>query len=184
MIGGPLRIVADGPVPEDAAASAEHASSDTLSFDAFFRTEASGLYGSLCLITRDRAEAEDLLQETFLAVWERWERVSAMENPSGYLYRVALNGARKRFRRSALALRRVRLGRDRSDPIDEADARTVVGRALGTLTPRQRMAIVLTDLLGYSTRETSRLMSIREGTVRALASQARAAMRKTVGDEP
>jgi RNA polymerase sigma factor (sigma-70 family) len=180
----PLRIALGGSVPGDVAEGDAVAPPDGWTFDAFFRSEADRLYGALCLLMSDRAEAEDVMQDAFLAVWERWARVSAMEDPTGYLYRVALNTARKRFRRAAVALRRVARDRAGSDPIDEADARTVVGQALARLTPRQRAAIVLTDLLGYSSRDTSRLMSVREGTVRALASQARAAMRTTIGEGP
>jgi RNA polymerase sigma-70 factor, ECF subfamily len=39
----------------------------------------------------NRAEAEELAQDAFLKVWERWDRVADIEEPVGYLYRTAMN---------------------------------------------------------------------------------------------
>ena len=46
------------------------------------------------------------MQDAFLALWERWDRVGAMEDPTGYLYRTSMNVFRKRGRRAALVARR------------------------------------------------------------------------------
>jgi DNA-directed RNA polymerase specialized sigma24 family protein len=51
-------------------------------------------------------------------------------------------------------------------------------RSLAALTPRQRAAVVVTELLGYSTEEAGAILSIRPGTVRMLISQARAALQE------
>lgn len=72
-------------------------------FEDFFHAESPVLYRRLCLLTRDRNEAEDVLQDTFLRLWERWDRVAEMEDPTGYLYRTAMNVFRSRYRRALLA---------------------------------------------------------------------------------
>ena len=59
-------------------------------FEDFFREQSPNLYARLCLITGNRAEAEELSQDAFLKVWERWDRVADMEEPVGYLYRTAM----------------------------------------------------------------------------------------------
>jgi DNA-directed RNA polymerase specialized sigma24 family protein len=46
------------------------------------------------------------------------------------------------------------------------------------ISPRQRTAIVLTDIFGYSSEQAARIMGIRPTTVRVLASQGRAALRE------
>jgi cytochrome c oxidase subunit 2 len=51
-------------------------------------------------------------------------------------------------------------------------------RSLAALTERQRAAIVVTELLGYSSEEAGAMLGIRPGTVRTLTSQARAALRE------
>jgi RNA polymerase sigma factor (sigma-70 family) len=167
-----LRVVA--PAESEVAVSAA-------GFDAFFAEHADGLFGALCLVTRNRAEAEEVAQDAFLAVWERWDRVARMDEPAGYLYRVAMNTARKRFRRATIAARLRVARRDEADPIDAVDDRTTVGAALRALTPRQRLAVVLTELLDLSSRDAAAVMRVRESTVRALAAQGRAAMRSTIG---
>jgi hypothetical protein len=43
-------------------------------FEAFFRDERSRLFGSMLLVTGDSHEAEELVQEAFFKVWERWDR--------------------------------------------------------------------------------------------------------------
>jgi DNA-directed RNA polymerase specialized sigma24 family protein len=63
------------------------------------------------------------------------------------------------------------------DAFGEVDDRVTVSNALATLTPKQRAAIVLTDLLGYPAEEAAQMLGVRGSTVRSLSSTARAAMR-------
>jgi DNA-directed RNA polymerase specialized sigma24 family protein len=55
-------------------------------FEDFFEAERHRLSGALTLMTANVHEAEELLQDAFLTVWERWDRVREMERPVGYLY--------------------------------------------------------------------------------------------------
>ncbi|MEP6973381.1 MAG: SigE family RNA polymerase sigma factor, partial [Actinomycetota bacterium] len=151
-------------------------------FESLVAAEHARLYSALCLITRDRFEAEDILQDALIKIWERWDRVGAMDDPTGYLYRTAMNLFRKRMRRTKLALRRTAKLAPGRDELADVESREVVVRALGTLTPRQRMSIVLTDLLGYPSEDAAKLMGIRSSTVRVLASQGRTALKKDVGE--
>jgi DNA-directed RNA polymerase specialized sigma24 family protein len=45
-------------------------------FEAFFEREKERLFQALCLVTRNRFEAEELAQYAFLSVYERWDRAS------------------------------------------------------------------------------------------------------------
>ena len=152
------------------------------SFEDLVDVEKAGLFGALCLITRDRYEAEDVMQEAFLKVWERWDRVEGMDDPTGYLYRTAMNLYRKRVRRASLALKRAMRLAPLDDELREVETRDVVVRALAALTKRQRQSIVLVDLLDFSSEDAGRAMGIKAATVRVLASQGRAALKRNVGD--
>ena len=75
-------------------------------FEDFFHAEKDRLLRVMRVITGSRAEAEDITQEAFLRLFERWETVAKMDNPEGYLHRVAMNQFRSRYRRAAVGLRR------------------------------------------------------------------------------
>ena len=149
-------------------------------FEDFFEAESQTLYRRLCLVTGNRHEAEDIMQDAFISVLERWDRVSAMENPAGYLYRTAFREVQKRSRRAARAVRNLVLMRQEVDDFAVADDREIVRLALGKLSRRQRAAVVLTELLGYSSEQAGVIMGARPVTVRVLASQGRATMRRTL----
>jgi RNA polymerase sigma-70 factor, ECF subfamily len=153
-----------------------------VSFEELFLIEREPLYGAMWLVTRDRDEAEEIAQEAFLRVWERWDRVRSMDDPAGYLYRTAFNVWRSRRRRAAVALRKAVHGRHVDDASAEVEARDVVVRALSRLTTRQRAAVVLVDLLDLPSEDAAAAMGIRPSTVRVLASRARATLRE--GMEP
>jgi RNA polymerase sigma-70 factor, ECF subfamily len=171
----PLRLVQDPQA--DASPSASPAS-----FDEFFAAESQTLYRRMRLVTRNHHEAEEVVQDAFLSLYERWDRVGGLADPVGYLYRTAFNAWKKRSRRAARAIKNAVSPPIASDAFTAVDAATVVGEALGHLTPRQRAAIVLTGLMGLSSEEAGEILGIRPVTARVLASQARAALRERLGD--
>lgn len=153
-----------------------------LAFDELFRVHRDRLFSALWLVCRDRHEAEEVAQEAFLKVWERWDRVGGLDDPAGYVYRTGLNLLRNRRRRAALALRRMVRAAPAADPIEAVDDRDAVVRALGALTPRERAALVLVDLLDMTSEEAARALGVRASTVRVLAARGRAALRDETGD--
>jgi RNA polymerase sigma factor (sigma-70 family) len=162
---------------------AEAKAEEPRTFERFFRDEAARLFRALYLITGYTDEAEDIVQEAFLKTWERWERVQAMDDPRGYLYRIAMNGYRSRYRR---AMRAARHTIGRSEPRDafaQIDQRDEVARALRSLSPRRRAAVILTEFLGYSASEAAEALGVKPATVRSLASLGRAALREAMGAE-
>ncbi len=150
---------------------------ERISFEELFTSESARLFGALCLITRDGHEAEDIGQEAFVRVLERWDKVGAMVDPAGYLYRVAMNVFRSRYRRARVAAKRLSW-RGSNDEITQVDDRDAVSRLLGTLAPRQRAALVLTAVLEYSSDEAGEILGIPGSSVRVLTTRARATLRK------
>ena len=154
------------------------AQQDSRDFAEFFADEHRGLFRLLCFVTGNRADAADLMQEAFLKLWERWDRVERMADPRAYLFRVALNGSRMRTRAAVRAARRLVPIALSYDPFDEVDLREDIRQILLGLSPRRRAALVLLDLYGYDSQEAARIMGIRPSTVRALATQGRAVLRE------
>lgn len=149
-------------------------------FETFFQVEHDRLFGTLCLATADAGEAEDLMQEAFVRVWERWARVSSLADPSGYLYRTAFNAFRSRYRKAKRAAIRVFSVAPAADPFAEVAEREAVISALRRLTPRQRAAVVLTEVQDLTSDEAAEVLGVKPVTVRSLASQARAAMKRSL----
>jgi RNA polymerase sigma factor (sigma-70 family) len=150
-------------------------------FTAFFAEEHRGLFKALFFVTGSRADAAELMQDAFLKLWERWDRIDRIVDPRGYLFRVALNGFRMRARAARRATGRLVPITTSPDPFDEVNLREDVRRMLLELTPRQRAALVLLDLYDYGSEDAARIMGIRPSTVRALATQGRAVLRASGG---
>lgn len=159
------------------------ASATAASFEEFFESEHRTLFRRMCLITNDPPEAEELMQDAFMSIWARWDRVGAMHDPTGYLYRTAMNLFRKRYRHAIVAARRTFRAEPQADGIALVEARSAVSEALASLSPRQRAALVLTDLIGFSSEEAARMLGVRPGTIRSLASQGRSAIRSSQTEE-
>lgn len=149
-------------------------------FETFFETHHRDVHAAMWLITRDRQESEEIMQEAFLRMWERWDRVGSLDDPEGYLYRTAMNVFRSRKRRATLAIRRIGHAPAPDDLLDSIERREVLVQALASLTPRERAAVVLTDVLGFSSEEAGQVLGIKSATVRVLAARGRGRMRKEV----
>jgi len=149
-----------------------------LAFEDFFEAERERLFRALLLITHDSAEAEDLMQEAFVRLWERWDRVGTLDDSVGYLFKTALNLRRSAIRRAMTTAARSTRPPAERDLIEAVLERDEAMRSLATLTKRQRAAIVVTELLGYSSEEAGGILGIRPGTVRMLTSQARGVLRE------
>ncbi len=126
------------------------------------------------------------MQDAFLRMWERWDRVGSLADPVGYLSRTAMNLLRSRRRRAAVALRRTIGQMPVDDGLVAVEERDAVVRVLSSLTPRQRAVIVLSDVLGLTSAEAADAFGIRPSTVRVLGARARTRLRKELGeaDEP
>src|SRR3954452_14137837 len=77
------------------------------SFGDFYGSRHQRLFTALCLVTGNRQEAEEIMQDACLRLYERWDRVSPAEDLDGYLIRTAMNVFRDRSRTSLLADPRV-----------------------------------------------------------------------------
>jgi RNA polymerase sigma factor (sigma-70 family) len=145
-----------------------------LTFEDLFADQHERLYRALYLIVGNSHEAEELMQDAFLHVLERWDRI---DDPAGYLYRSAINSTRSRFRRIKLSAKRTLTPGPPEDPFAAADLRDEMVRALRELPERQRAALVLVDLLDYRSEDAAEVLGITAATVRSLASHGRAAMK-------
>jgi RNA polymerase sigma-70 factor (ECF subfamily) len=172
-----LRVVPAGSAEE------AHVGEMAPSFEEFYEATFRRLFTALCLVTWNRYEAEEVAQEAFVRVFERWDHVGVLEDPTGYLFRVSMNVFRSRARRASLGLRRALfLAPAETDDLAAVETHDEVLRLLRGLDPNQRAAVLLTDILGYSAEEAGRALGLRASSVRSLTTRARARMKTKVVD--
>jgi RNA polymerase sigma-70 factor (ECF subfamily) len=93
-----------------------------------------------------------------------------------------MNAFRSRRRRAAVVVRRAFGASSSDDEFERIEALDATVRALAGLSRQQRSAVVLMDLLGYSSEEAARMLGVRPSTARMHASRGHAALRKKMGD--
>ena len=148
-------------------------------FTAMCRREYSPLVGLLVVAVGDRGQAEDIAQEAWARAWSHWARVSTLDRPDLWVRRVALNLSTSWWRRQQVAGRRAAaLPPDPAliddPPVTDDD----LVRQVQALPHRQRAAIACRYFADMSVADTAVAMRCREGTVKALTSQAISALRK------
>ncbi|GGD15304.1 RNA polymerase sigma factor SigE [Nocardioides daphniae] len=137
-------------------------------------------------LTGNRYDAEDLTQEVFVRVFRKLDTYTP-GTFEGWLHRVTTNlfldQARRRQRIRFDALSDERAGRLASGELDPESAMTAqtfdddVERALATLPPDFRAAVVLCDVEGLTYEEIAEIMGAKLGTVRSRIHRGRAMLR-------
>jgi RNA polymerase sigma-70 factor (ECF subfamily) len=150
--------------------------SASASFEDVVEAESGRIFAALRLVAGDRAEAESLMLDAFMDVWDRWDRVRASGDAAGELFRTAISMYQRRLAFESHLRRRKPPPAD--DPIVQLEAGDEMLVALDALEPKERLSLVLMDLYGYPSREVGELMGIRAADVRAYASHGRAELRR------
>jgi RNA polymerase sigma-70 factor (sigma-E family) len=144
-------------------------------FEAFVAATSDDLVRTGYLMTWDARETEDLVQETFLRVARRWDKIHRMDHPAAYARRILVNlvldGADKRRRhRAELDLDPV----GAPDPVDLTAARPFheienfaeLRVSLEALSRQQRTVLVLRYWEDLSEAEVAEILGCSIGTVK------------------
>lgn len=137
----------------------------------------------LTLYCADRDVALDLAQETMVRACLNWRRMATVSDQRAWLTRVALNLANSRWRRIRVERRVLPMLAEALPHAEGPDLDTAlaVRHALGCLTPRQRMAVVLRYFDDLDLATTARVMGCSQGTVKKLTARGLAALRPLLG---
>ena len=133
------------------------------------------LVGVVGAIAGNRHEAEEAVQDAFVRLMGKWDRVAHYDDPEAWVRKVALGYVSNRRRKAVNGLRAVmRLGRASEVPEPTGDALDLQ-RALATLPRAQREVIVLQHI-GLDVAAIAQQLEVPIGTVKSRLSRARAAL--------
>lgn len=148
-------------------------------FERWYRSVHPRLGTSIALAFGDVSLAQDAADEAIARALERWDRVSVMDSPSGWVYRVAFNEARRRVRRNAIEARLLRA--QRIEPVQPPEGE--LWHVVAELPPRQRQAVVLRHVGQLRETEIGDAMGISRGAVSSTLRAAYDSLRVAI-DEP
>lgn len=148
---------------------------DVDAFTAFYAKTARPLWLYLYRVTRNAADADDILQEAFCRLLGAKKELSTKEEYRRYVYRIASNLLvdRWRLQQREPQLDDARLT-DTARPLDEGDDAL---RMLACLLPRERALLWLAHVEGYSHDEIAQALGLARGSVRVLLFRARQRLR-------
>jgi RNA polymerase sigma-70 factor (ECF subfamily) len=201
-----LDAVAARPADERLRADADFVerlkNGDSLAYDMLVTRYSGQIYGLLFRLTQDAEEAADLTQDTFLQVLRSVRKFRGDSELKTWLFRIAINESRNRFRwwkrrkrestvsldaqpvRDGLPLNET-LADSSEDPeraLIRRQERERIERALNDLPLSFREAVVLCDVEGQSYQEIATILGINIGTVKSRIARGREEMRKRLSD--
>ena len=172
---------------------------ETAAFEQLVAERTSDIYGLLFRLTSDPEEARDLTQETFLRAYQAIGKFRGDADLKTWLYRIAINQARNRWRWWRRRRRDVTVSldapigeteqtiaarledADARDPEQEALAREREGQlrdALQSLRGAYREAVILRDVEGFTYEEIAETLQLNIGTVKSRLARGRLELRR------
>ena len=172
---------------------------EVAAFERLVAERSSDVYALLYRLTSDPEESRDLTQETFLRAFQSISRFRGDADLKTWIYRIAINQARNRWRWWKRRRRDVTVSlddncgpseqplsaslrnEDAPDPEQETLVREREGQlraALQGLRSAYREAVILRDVEGFSYEEIATTLEISIGTVKSRLSRGRLEMRR------
>jgi RNA polymerase sigma-70 factor, ECF subfamily len=162
--------------PDDAQVVARARDGDSEAFRTLVERHSRGLFHLAYRITGNQAEAEDVVQETFVRAWKALDRFEDRAQVGSWLHRIAANAALDLVRaRKRHGDRPVRQTEDGADPLDliasdnpspermaaGTEVRRRLRAAMAQLTPNERAAFVLRHFEDQPIEEIGRALGLQ-----------------------
>ena len=187
MSGAAPRTAAAAPARADDLALVERCRrGDLAAFEEVYRTHSGRLYSVACRMVGNPADAEDLLQEIFLAAHRKLDSFRGESALGTWLYRLATNLCLDHLRSKAARTNQVTDALDDEPGLADASSRGLADqtlsrmdleRAVAQLPEGCRAAFVLHDVEGLEHREVAEALGIAEGTSKSQVHKARLRLR-------
>jgi RNA polymerase sigma-70 factor (ECF subfamily) len=175
----PDRIAA---AERDGALVARARAGDSAAFDTLVRTYMEQAFRVAYRVVGHREDAEDLVQESFMAAYQYLDSFETGRPFGPWLIRIVLNrGSNLRRSRTRRSMEPEQDGVSEAPSAllesERSDTGRILHDALGTLSERQRMIVTLFDVDGLTSAEIGEMMDLAPGTVRWHLHEARRQLR-------
>lgn len=142
-------------------------------FDSLFEVYSQKLYGFALKYFKNETDAEELVQEVFVKVWENRKTLKSELSFKSYLFTIALNQIRKHFNKKATSLRYLESLQNEPDFLDHQtsyddnyeSALRQINLIIEQMPPRRREIFIRSKLEGKSSKEIAAELDISSGTV-------------------
>ncbi|MGB9667165.1 MAG: RNA polymerase sigma factor [Candidatus Cryosericum sp.] len=151
---------------------------DEEAFDRLYDLTVHQLYKMLYTYLMTREDIEDVIQETYLKLYQVRRRLDSRRSVPVYLRTIAINCARRKLRRSHPAV----VPMEEDDPSEVDAVEGTVRQALQKLSPEDRLVMGLFYGDQASIRDICRMTGEKEGTVKSRLSRARERLREVIDD--
>ncbi|HKJ43480.1 MAG TPA: RNA polymerase sigma-70 factor [Sunxiuqinia sp.] len=147
--------------------------SDVAAFDQLFEGYSSRLFGFAINYLKTESEAEELVQEVFVRVWENRQSLKPDQSFKAYLYTIALNQIRKHFRKRAVALNYLsqldssdfEMDSKTEDSLDYQSVLERIDAIVDQLPERKKQIFLKSRKEGKSSKDIAEELAISVGTV-------------------
>jgi RNA polymerase sigma-70 factor, ECF subfamily len=161
-------------------------STDRSDFDRALAELRPKLHRYCARMTGSVIDGEDVVQDALVKAIEALPRTGSIENPEGWLFRIAHNAALdylRRRTRQAAAHEDMDMIADPADPVRDHQIAAASLRTFMRLPAAQRGIVILTDVLGYSPQEVSDVMGSSIAAVKSALQRGRMRLRE-LAQEP
>ena len=159
---------------------------------------SSRIYNLALRILRNKEDAEDILQETFLTVVEKLHTFDGRSGFFTWIYRIATNASLMKLRKKKLVFKDLGNDEDYSESIEsrvfvdwtqdpsiniyDEEVKRKIDEAVNKLSDIYRSVFVLRDIEGLSIKETSTILNITEENVKIRLRRARQFLRDILSE--
>jgi RNA polymerase sigma-70 factor (ECF subfamily) len=166
---------------------------DQVAFSQLFETYSDKVYRLAVGLLEDETEAEGVVQDTFIRLFERLDQFEGRSKLGTWLYRVAYNLCQDRLRRRRPVSPLATDVDDETIPVPtifvdwsqvperyltEAEITAELDRAIATLPPKLKAVFMLREIEGLTTRECAEVLEISESATKVRLHRARLLLRE------
>ncbi|WP_374745660.1 RNA polymerase sigma factor [Parapedobacter sp. 2B3] len=162
---------------------------DESAFALVYHRYGGRVFANILRLVKDKAQAEDLLQDVFVRVWQYRATIDEQKSFKSYLFAISKNLVYNYFRRASLetqvaayiASQSSELYRHVDEQVQYHESHQIIEQAIQSLPPKRREVYMLCKIQGMSYEEASKLLGCSVAAINAHIVKATKAIKKQVG---